>query len=118
MIGDHLGDGSPWGVDIRYSHEEELLCTAGAVRQMSSFFDEVFEDYLVNGGIYALDPSVLELIPAKGYTDFSRHLFPELLSRGRRFYGHRLRGQLLSTDTPVRYEDTCRQVAAGVFDLP
>ncbi|SVC83971.1 uncharacterized protein METZ01_LOCUS336825, partial [marine metagenome] len=42
VIRDHFGDGSRWGVDIRYSCEEDLLGTAGAVRRMSSFFDEPF----------------------------------------------------------------------------
>jgi len=182
VIRDHFGDGSRWGVDIRYSCEEDLLGTAGAVRRMSFFFDEpflvyygdnlcnadlgelwrdhssrrpdvtmgllwmdeptnrgivrldkdwrvtrivekpkpeqVFDDYLVNGGIYVVDPSVVELIPASGPYDFSRHLFPELIASGRCLHGHRLKGQLLSTDTPARYEDTCRQVAAGTFNLP
>ena len=80
--------------------------------------EQVFDDYLVNGGIYVVDPSVVELIPSSGPYDFSRHLFPELIAAGRCLHGHRLKGQLLSTDTPARYEDTCRQVAAGTFNLP
>lgn len=182
VISDYFGNGTSWGVDIRYSREEELLGTAGAVRRMSSFFDEpflvyygdnlcnadlgelwrdhstrpadvtmgllwmdeptdrgivrldensritrivekprpeqVFDDYLVNAGIYAVDPSVLELIPPSRSYDFSHHLFPALMAGGGKLHGHRLKGQLLSTDTPARYKDTCRQVASGTFNLP
>ena len=79
--------------------------------------DQVFDDYLVNGGIYAVQPAVVDRIPS-GYCDFSCDIFPRMLTSGEALYGHRLQGQLLSTDTPGRYQDTCSQVAAGHFDLP
>jgi NDP-sugar pyrophosphorylase family protein len=41
-ITNHFGDGSNWGVQISYSRELELLGTAGAVKNMSSFFDKPF----------------------------------------------------------------------------
>jgi predicted transcriptional regulator len=31
MVKDHFGDGSRWGVDIRYLHEQERMGTAGAL---------------------------------------------------------------------------------------
>ena len=46
-ITDSLKDGSRLGVKIYYSHEEELLGTAGGVRKQSEFFDDTF---LVIGG--------------------------------------------------------------------
>src|SRR5579862_1435460 len=46
-ISDHFGDGSKWGVRIRYSHEEELVGTAGGVKKVEQFFDDTF---LVIGG--------------------------------------------------------------------
>ena len=42
MIEDALGDGSRFGVKIRYSFEPELLGTAGGVRQVADFFNETF----------------------------------------------------------------------------
>ena len=43
VITAHLGDGSRFGVQITYSHEETLLGTAGAVKQLAPFFaDEPF----------------------------------------------------------------------------
>ncbi|NKB67454.1 MAG: NTP transferase domain-containing protein [Candidatus Latescibacteria bacterium] len=181
QVTSHFGAGADFGVDITYSHEQELLGTAGAVRQMAPFFDQpflvyygdnltnvdltalwtqhrqsgalatvgllwmddpssrgivqldgdnrirqviekprpdqVFADYLVNGGIYAFDPEILNYIPP-GPSDFAADIFPALLQQGAPLYGHRLIGQLLSTDTPQRYAHARRQVAAGTFTLP
>lgn len=39
---EYFGDGSRVGVEITYSHEPELLGTAGAVKKMGSFFSEPF----------------------------------------------------------------------------
>jgi NDP-sugar pyrophosphorylase family protein len=42
VVVDYFGDGSRFGVEIAYSHEPELLGTAGAVKKMASFFSEPF----------------------------------------------------------------------------
>lgn len=54
----HLGDGSRWGVRIRYSIEREPRGCAGAVRQVRQMLDERF---LVVSGDLAVD---FELAPA------------------------------------------------------
>lgn len=38
----HFGDGSLFGVHLRYTHEPELLGTAGALTQLRDFFTETF----------------------------------------------------------------------------
>jgi NDP-sugar pyrophosphorylase family protein len=38
----YFGDGSRWGVSLRYSEEERLLGTAGAAKRLQSFLDETF----------------------------------------------------------------------------
>jgi dTDP-glucose pyrophosphorylase/phosphoheptose isomerase len=38
----HFGDGSGLGMKIAYSHEKQLLGTAGALRRMASFLDDTF----------------------------------------------------------------------------
>ena len=38
----HFGDGSRFGVELRYSEEPELLGTAGGVKQVEGFFDDPF----------------------------------------------------------------------------
>ncbi len=79
---------------------------------------EVFDEYLVNGGTYVLDPAIIDHIPPRAPSDFSHDVFPALLAKGQTLYGHKLKGQLLSTDTPQRYADTQKQIAAGAFRLP
>ena len=181
-IRDHFGDGASFGARIVYSNEEDLCGTAGAVKKLSSFFDErflvyygdnlsnvdlsefwsahetrkqeatiglaymddpttrgivelddnslvtrfiekpradeVFEDYHVNAGIYALEPQIHGRI-GDGVVDFAHDVFPQMLTtEGIGIYGHRLVGQVLSTDTPQRYDDTCSRVASGEFILP
>jgi len=48
---------------------------------------EVFSD-TVNTGIYILEPEVLSLIPPQKNFDWSRNVFPEMLSRGDRLLGY------------------------------
>jgi NDP-sugar pyrophosphorylase family protein len=38
-IKDHFGDGSRWGVNISYSYEENLMGTAGGVKNVEGFFE-------------------------------------------------------------------------------
>lgn len=48
---------------------------------------EVFSD-TINTGIYILEPSVFDAIPAHREYDFGKELFPALLAAGRSLYGH------------------------------
>lgn len=41
-VRDYFGDGSNWGIKIYYSHEEQLLGTAGGLKKVEDFFDEPF----------------------------------------------------------------------------
>ena len=79
--------------------------------------DQVFDNYWVNAGIYALQPEILDHIPPDTPCDFSE-VFADLLAAGRPLLGHPLRGQLLSTDTPERYRRACHFVDSGAFALP
>src|SRR5579864_6297577 len=42
QIEKRFGDGSSYGLRLHYLYEEVLLGSAGAVKQMDSFFDETF----------------------------------------------------------------------------
>ena len=42
QVQDHCRDGAAYGLRIHYSHEPELLGTAGAVKQVADFLDEPF----------------------------------------------------------------------------
>jgi NDP-sugar pyrophosphorylase family protein len=45
IVMDYFGDGSRWDVQLRYSVEQNLLGSAGGVKQLQSFFDETFLVY-------------------------------------------------------------------------
>jgi mannose-1-phosphate guanylyltransferase len=47
---------------------------------------------LINAGIYILEPSVLDLIPAGINSSFEYNVFPEILARGMRFSTYSLAG--------------------------
>lgn len=49
VIRDYFGSGQRWGVEITYSFENELLGTAGGVKNLESFFREE-EAFLVHYG--------------------------------------------------------------------
>ena len=80
--------------------------------------EQVFDDYLINAGTYALQPEILDRIPPNTVCDFSQDIFTGLLAEGRPLLGHRMRGQLLSTDTPERYQYATESVESGSFTLP
>lgn len=160
-----LGDGSVFGMNIRYSYEEQLLGTAGAARRLASWFSGTFlvayGDILTDvdltpliqmhrasgvlatlgltkvddptragivvtepsgrvqrfvekpstaevpalldaqgtawasGGIYVLEPAVLDLVPPDVPSDFGHDLFPQLLLQGAPVHALPLNGYLL-----------------------
>jgi mannose-1-phosphate guanylyltransferase/mannose-1-phosphate guanylyltransferase/phosphomannomutase len=58
-IRDRFGDGSGLGIDLTYSHEEELLGTAGGVRNVAEFFGD--EPFLVMAADALTDIDLAEL---------------------------------------------------------
>jgi mannose-1-phosphate guanylyltransferase len=61
--------------------------------------DQAFSN-LVNAGIYVLEPQVLEVVPPDQKFDFSRDLFPKLLSKGVSLYGSRIDGVWMDIGQP------------------
>lgn len=72
--------------------------------------EQVFSHW-VNAGIFVLDPSVLDAIPASGAFDFGRYVFPKLLAEDARLYGYKMASDegLWWIDTPT---DLQREQAA------
>jgi mannose-1-phosphate guanylyltransferase len=58
LIEDALGDGSLFGVEITYVHEETKLGTAGSVKNAENYLDG--QDFLVVGGDHVTDINLLE----------------------------------------------------------
>ena len=55
---------------------------------------------LVNAGIYVCEPEILDFIPADEKFDFSKDLFPKLMTKGLALYGQRLEGVWVDIGRP------------------
>jgi len=66
-IRNRIGDGSSVGVDLTYSYEEELLGTAGGVRNVAGFFGD--EPFLVMAGDALTDIDLTALREAHSRND-------------------------------------------------
>jgi mannose-1-phosphate guanylyltransferase/phosphomannomutase len=176
VIREYFGDGRRYGVEIQYSHETELLGTAGTVKKLSREFKGAFlvyyadnlcacdltrmalfhkekgalatilvsESYddlaggvvacdgegrilsflekppdadsgqrLENGGIYVLEPRIVDHIPDKGPSDFAKDVFPKLLVAGQKLYCYRAEGYVRGIDTPERYRNLLDEMRTG-----
>jgi NDP-sugar pyrophosphorylase family protein len=60
---------------------------------------------LVNAGVYAVEPTLLDLIPTRGLVDFGRDVFPAMLRTGRRLQSYVIEptGFCLGLDTPQAF---------------
>jgi mannose-1-phosphate guanylyltransferase/mannose-1-phosphate guanylyltransferase/phosphomannomutase len=64
-----LGDGSTLGVEVTYRHEEELLGTAGGVRNVADFLTAPGDDFLVLAGDALTDADLTALAAAHRAND-------------------------------------------------
>ena len=56
---------------------------------------------LVNAGLYVVDPSLIERIPAGAVADFGHDVFPDALARGEHLATHLLPEPVLDLGTPA-----------------
>ncbi len=63
-VRERLSDGSRFGLDLSYAYEEELLGTAGGVRNVSEFLTVGDEAFLVLAGDALTDADLTELLAA------------------------------------------------------
>ncbi|MCI3132679.1 nucleotidyltransferase family protein [Phenylobacterium aquaticum] len=70
---------------------------------------------LVNAGVYAVEPAILDLIPQGAFADFGRDVFPAMLAGHRPLRGHVLdaQGYCLGLDTPESYAAGQKLLAEG-----
>ena len=68
-----LGDGSQLGIELTYSYEEELLGTAGGVRNVADWLSEEGESFLVMAGDALTDIDFTALIRAHERLRGRRH---------------------------------------------
>jgi mannose-1-phosphate guanylyltransferase len=57
----------------------------------------------INGGVYVLEPEILELIPARQQVSIERETFPAALAAGWHLYSHPTEGFFVDIGTPAGY---------------
>ena len=74
---------------------------------------------LINAGVYVLEPSVLDHVPAGQPSSFERNLFPSLLASGAPTYGYELHGYWRDLGTrPDRLSGRPVRPARGACTCP
>ncbi len=77
---------------------------------------EVFSD-TINTGIYIFEPEVLNYIPENRNFDFSKDLFPALMSKGMTLYGYNAKGYWRDVGNPDSYRSCMNEIAEGKVKL-
>lgn len=70
---------------------------------------------LINAGVYVMEPSVLERIPAGQEWSVERALFPELVADGARLFAHHLPSYWMDIGTPEKYLQANLDALEGRF---
>ena len=63
---------------------------------------------LVNAGVYILERSIINHIPAGRAVDFGKDVFPEMIQKGETIYGIVVKGGLRAIDTPEMFNQASR----------
>ena len=79
--------------------------------------DEVTGD-TVNAGIYVLEPSVLDRIPAGGPQSLERELFPAMVQHGAKVYAYLTQGFWQDIGNPEKYLEATYGIISGRTSLP
>lgn len=74
--------------------------------------EDVFTD-LASTGVFALEPHVLDYVPADTLYDFGHDLFPALLTEGIPLYGYPIDAYLVDIGTMERYRQAQLDVREG-----
>jgi len=74
---------------------------------------EVCFPNLVNAGLYILSSEVLAFLPRGVYSDFGRHIFPELVARKCSVYGYLTAEYIKDIGTPARLKEVEKDLLAG-----
>jgi len=67
----------------------------------------------INAGVYVLEPSVLDRIPARISVSIERETFPRMVERRKALYGFQWSGYWLDIGTPEKYLQANLDVVAG-----
>jgi mannose-1-phosphate guanylyltransferase len=85
--------------------------------RVAGFVEGAMDSPLVNAGCYLMESAVVGRIPAAGFCDFGRDLFPRLLACGIPVNAHLIEGYCLGVDTPQAYQRALNLIAQGRVEL-
>ena len=71
---------------------------------------------LLSAGIFVLEPSVLEMIPAGQFYDFGKDVFPKLLAEGRPVYAMEPKAYIQDVGTPERLAKAQHDFEQGMLN--
>jgi len=71
---------------------------------------------LISAGIFVIEPSVLEMIPAGKFYDFGRDVFPKLLAEGRPVYAMMPEAYIRDVGTPERLAKAQQDFEQGMLN--
>lgn len=125
LLGDHELEGAEATVAVfdRQLHPHTGIA-GGRVRvapdnRIVEFAEGAGDDVspLVNAGVYVLEGTVLDLVPAGAFYDFGKQVFPAMLERGAALYASRITDYCLGIDTPESFERALELIASGEVKL-
>jgi NDP-sugar pyrophosphorylase family protein len=64
----------------------------------------------INGGVYVLEPTILDLIPAGRVASIEKETYPLILSQNRHLFGYPVQGFFVDIGTPKGYHRFCRYI--------
>ena len=70
---------------------------------------------LINAGIYLLEPTVLDAIPAGQFCDFGKDVFPKLLEKGAPVYAMKPKAYIHDVGTPERLAEAQQDFENGLI---
>ncbi len=79
--------------------------------------EEAFSN-LINAGLYIIEPEVMELVPQGEKYDFSKQLFPDVLSRGWPMYAKTVNGIWFDVGHPFELHNAQMALIEGRNELP
>ncbi len=77
---------------------------------------EVFSD-IINAGFYVLEPEIFDLIPEKREYDFSKNVFPRMLSDNKKLFGYMLDCYWMDIGNSQKYLDANYDVLKGALKV-
>ncbi len=89
---------NPWEFGVaRVADDGSILEFREGMKEGETFSDQI------NAGVYVADKNVLERIPAGRFCDFSKEIFPEIISSGGKLMGYPLDGIWMDVGRPSDY---------------